>query len=62
MRERLATVCKRTLRKQVQPYVSYTARKAIVQIYRRTRSRNSGLVADYLRRPTCKRCRRASDD
>jgi hypothetical protein len=31
LRERLAAVCKRTLRKQVQPYVSYTARKAIVQ-------------------------------
>lgn len=31
LRERLSAVCKRTLRKQVQPYVSYTARKAIVQ-------------------------------
>ena len=31
LRKRLAPVCKRTLRQQVQPYVSYTKRRAIVQ-------------------------------
>ena len=31
LRNRLAPLCKRTLRRQVQPYVSYTARRAIVQ-------------------------------
>jgi K+-transporting ATPase ATPase B chain len=31
LRARLSTVCKRTLRQQVQPFVSYTARRAIVQ-------------------------------
>lgn len=31
LRTRLATVCQRTLRRQVQQYVPYTARKAIVQ-------------------------------
>jgi len=41
LRNRLAPVCKRTLRKQVQPYVSYTARKAIVQEFtRRAKSRS----------------------
>ena len=53
LRERLSTVCKRTLRKQVQPYVSYTARKAIVQEFTPTAEEQelSRLVADYLRRP-----------
>jgi SNF2 family DNA or RNA helicase len=53
LRERLATVCKRTLRKQVQPYVSYTARKAIVQEFTPSNEEQelSRLVADYLRRP-----------
>lgn len=53
LRERLATVCKRTLRKQVQPYVSYTARKAIVQEFTPSNEERelSRLVADYLRRP-----------
>jgi ERCC4-related helicase len=53
LRERLSTVCKRTLRKQVQPYVSYTARKAIVQEFVPSSEEQqlSGLVADYLRRP-----------
>ena len=53
MRERLAPVCKRTLRKQVQPYVSYTARKAIVQEFTPSDEEQelSRLVADYLRRP-----------
>ncbi len=53
LRARLAPVCKRTLRQQVQPYVSYTARRAIVQEFTPTAEERelSRLVADYLRRP-----------
>ena len=53
LRERLSAVCKRTLRKQVQPYVSYTARKAIVQEFTPSNEEQelSRLVAEYLRRP-----------
>jgi ERCC4-related helicase len=53
LRERLSPVCKRTLRKQVQPYVSYTARKAIVQEFTPSSEEQelSRLVAEYLRRP-----------
>lgn len=53
LRDRLSSVCKRTLRKQVQPYVSYTARKAIVQDFTPSIEEQelSKLVADYLRRP-----------
>lgn len=56
LRERLAPVCKRTLRKQVQPYVSYTARKAIVEEFTPSNEEQelSRLVADYLRRPNLK--------
>lgn len=56
LRDRLATVCKRTLRKQVQPYVSYTARRAIVQEFTPSDEEQelSRLVADYLRRPNLK--------
>ncbi len=56
LRERLSAVCKRTLRKQVQPYVSYTARKAIVQEFTPSNEEQelSRLVADYLRRPNLK--------
>jgi superfamily II DNA/RNA helicase len=56
LRTRLATVCKRTLRRQVQQYVPYTARKAIVQEFTpSTEERElSSLVADYLRRPNLK--------
>lgn len=56
LRNRLAAVCKRTLRKQVQPYVSYTARRAIVQDFTPTDQERelSRLVADYLRRPNLK--------
>ncbi|MDO4641649.1 MAG: SNF2-related protein, partial [Neisseria sp.] len=54
LRQRLAPVCKRTLRRQVQPYVSYTARKAIVQEFTPSEQEQelSKLVADYLRRPS----------
>ena len=53
LRHRLAPMCKRTLRRQVQPYVSYTARRAIVQEFTPTDQERefSNLVADYLRRP-----------
>src|SRR5579885_3089641 len=56
LRDRLAPVCKRTLRKQVQPYVSYTARKAIVEEFTPSNEERelSTLVADYLRRPNLK--------
>lgn len=56
LRARLAPVCLRTLRKQVQPYVSYTARKAIVQEFTPSSEEQelSRLVADYLRRPNLK--------
>ena len=56
LRERLAPVCKRTLRKQVQTYVSYTARKAIVEEFTPSQEEQalSTLVADYLRRPNLK--------
>ncbi|WCY30534.1 SNF2-related protein [Pseudomonas aeruginosa] len=56
LRDRLAPICKRTLRKQVQPYVSYTARKAIVEEFTPSSEEQelSRLVADYLRRPNLK--------
>ena len=56
LRDRLAPFCKRTLRRQVQPYVSYTARRAIVQEFTPSNEERelSGLVADYLRRPNLK--------
>ena len=56
LRARLSPVCKRTLRQQVQPYVSYTARRAIVQEFTPTDEERelSRLVADYLRRPNLK--------
>ncbi len=56
LRTRLAPVCKRTLRRQVQQYVPYTVRKAIVEEFTpSTEERElSNLVADYLRRPNLK--------
>lgn len=53
LRTRLAPICKRTLRRQVQQYVPYTARRAIVEEFTpSTEERElSALVADYLRRP-----------
>jgi superfamily II DNA/RNA helicase len=56
LRDRLAPICKRTLRKQVQPYVSYTARRAIVEEFTPSSEERelSRLVADYLRRPNLK--------
>lgn len=56
LRTRLAPVCKRTLRRQVQQYVSYTARRAIVEEFTPSSEEKelSALVADYLRRPNLK--------
>src|SRR5690606_41452741 len=53
LRKRMAPVCKRTLRRQVQPYVAYTARRALVQEFTPTadEQRLSSLVGEYLRRP-----------
>ena len=62
LRDRLAPICKRTLRKEVQPYVSYTARKAIIQEFTPSSEEQelSRLVADYLRRPNQRPCPRGS--
>ncbi|MBX3615574.1 SNF2-related protein [Nitrosomonas sp.] len=56
LRHRLAPVCKRTLRKEVQPYISYTSRKAIVEEFTPSSEEQelSHLVSDYLRRPNLK--------
>ncbi|WP_425436113.1 SNF2-related protein [Noviherbaspirillum humi] len=56
LRTRLAPVCKRTLRRQVQQYVPYTARMAIVEEFTPSSEERelSSLVADYLRRPNLK--------
>lgn len=56
LRARLAGVCKRTLRRHVQQYVPYTARRAIVEEFTPSveESELSSLVADYLRRPNLK--------
>jgi len=56
LRSRLATVCKRTLRRQVQQYVPYTARRAMVEEFTPSSEERelSNLVADYLRRPNLK--------
>ncbi|MDI3686434.1 SNF2-related protein [Pseudomonas aeruginosa] len=53
LRQRLGSVCKRTLRRQVQQYVPYTARRAIVQEFTPSQEERelSNLVAEYLRRP-----------
>ena len=56
LRARIAPLCIRTLRRQVQQYVPYTARRAIVEEFTpSTEERElSALVADYLRRPNLK--------
>ena len=53
LRLRIAPICKRTLRRQVQQYVPYTARRAIVQEFTPSDQERelSALVGDYLRRP-----------
>lgn len=56
LRARIAPICKRTLRRQVQQYVSFTARRAIVEEFTPSTEEKelSSLVADYLRRPNLK--------
>lgn len=53
LRSRLATVCKRTLRRQVQPYISYTQRIPLVQEFTPSQDEQAlhEMVAEYLRRP-----------
>ena len=53
LRARIAPICKRTLRRQVQQYVPYTARRAIVEEFTPSDQERelSALVGDYLRRP-----------
>jgi ERCC4-related helicase len=56
LRARLGSVCKRTLRRQVQQYVPYTARRAILQEFTPSADEQelSRLVREYLRRPSLK--------
>ena len=53
LKQRIAPVCKRTLRQQVQAYVSYTRRIPLVQTFTPSsdEQRLYQLVSDYLRRP-----------
>ena len=53
LRSRLATVCQRTLRRQVQPYISYTQRIPLVQEFTPSQDEQAlhQRVAEYLRRP-----------
>ena len=53
LRQRLSPVCQRTLRRQVQAYVPYTQRLAILQKFTPSDQEQefSHLVAEYLRRP-----------
>jgi Superfamily II DNA/RNA helicases, SNF2 family len=53
LKDRLRPICKRTLRKQVLEYVSYTNRHALVQEFVPTdeEQRLYELVSEYLRRP-----------
>jgi hypothetical protein len=62
LRSRLATVCKRTLRRQVQQYVPYTARRAMVEEFTpRLKSANSQTWwPTTFAGPTSKPCQRAS--
>jgi ERCC4-related helicase len=53
LRSRLQTVCMRTLRRQVQPYISYTKRIPMVEQFTPSLDEQAlrDLVAEYLRRP-----------
>lgn len=53
LKQRIAPVCKRTLRQQVQAYVSYTRRIPLVQTFTPSRDEQKlyALVSEYLRRP-----------
>jgi len=56
LRSRLAPVCLRTLRRQVQPYVAYTRRIPIVEEFTPSLDeiQLTGMVSEYLRRPELK--------
>lgn len=53
LKQRIAPVCKRTLRQQVQAYVSYTRRIPLVQTFTPSSDEQKlyALVSEYLRRP-----------
>ena len=53
LRARLQSVCMRTLRRQVQPYISYTKRIPMVESFTPSQDEQvlRDVVADYLRRP-----------
>ncbi|MEY2890568.1 MAG: hypothetical protein RJA98_476 [Pseudomonadota bacterium] len=53
LRSRLQTVCMRTLRRQVQPYISYTKRIPMVEQFTPSQDEQAlrDMVAEYLRRP-----------
>ncbi len=53
LRERLQPVCIRTLRRQVQPYISYTRRIPMVEQFTPSQDEQvlRDMVSDYLRRP-----------
>lgn len=53
LRERLQPVCMRTLRRQVQPYISYTKRIPMVEQFTPSQDEQvlRDMVSDYLRRP-----------
>ena len=53
LRSRLQGVCMRTLRRQVQPYISYTKRIPMVEAFTPSQEEQAlrDMVADYLRRP-----------
>ncbi len=53
LRTRLQSVCMRTLRRQVQPYISYTKRIPMVETFTPSQDEQAlrDVVADYLRRP-----------
>lgn len=53
LRTRLQPVCMRTLRRQVQPYISYTKRIPMVEQFTPSQDEQAlrDLVAEYLRRP-----------
>ena len=54
LRSRLQSVCMRTLRRQVQPYISYTRRIPMVEPFTPSAEEQAlhDRVADYLRRPS----------
>lgn len=56
LRSRLAPVCLRTLRRQVQPYVAYTRRIPIVEEFTPSSDeiQLTAMVSEYLRRPDLK--------